>query len=201
MKVIGRLLADAGMPGEWKITPASEGSSGRTFVARQQDRAVFVKLGDWNPGRERLVELGPIDPTPEERGVYKGFSAVLEGPDEAAVRLAFIQGSFLATDDADRKLGIIETMCSVPRWVAAAGICGVVAWDGLAALRLCDVPSLVMLSQTGGINDPARLLARKPDVHIGVTVGTGHFHQLEAPDQVTPMIERFMRVAIPAPVV
>jgi hypothetical protein len=31
-----------------------------------------------------------------------------------------------------------------------------------------------------------------------VTVGAGHFHQLEVPEQVTPMIERFVRVAVGA---
>jgi hypothetical protein len=37
------------------------------------------------------------------------------------------------------------------------------------------------------------LLALKPDLHVGVTVGAGHFHQLDADEQVTPMIERFVR--------
>jgi hypothetical protein len=29
-----------------------------------------------------------------------------------------------------------------------------------------------------------------------MTVGAGHFHQLEVPDQVTAMIERFLEVAV-----
>jgi hypothetical protein len=29
-----------------------------------------------------------------------------------------------------------------------------------------------------------------------VTVGAGHFHQLEVPDQVNTMIERFLTIAI-----
>jgi len=153
------------------------------------------------PAAVIAADPGPIDPAPEDHAFFERFLAGLEGPDEAAVRLAFIEGSFLATDDADRKRGIIDTMCSIPAWVAVAGIRGVLAWDGLAALLHCDVPVLVMLSRTGGSNDPARLLVRKPDIQIGVTVGTGHFHQLEAPEQVNPMIERFVRVAIPAPVV
>jgi hypothetical protein len=30
-----------------------------------------------------------------------------------------------------------------------------------------------------------------------VTVGAGHFHQLDAADQVTPMMARFLDVAVP----
>jgi hypothetical protein len=57
----------------------------------------------------------------------------------------------------------------------------------------------VLRSSPGGSNAPHRLLALKPDIHIGVTVGSGHFHQLEVPEQVTPMIEKFIEIAISAP--
>jgi hypothetical protein len=33
-------------------------------------------------------------------------------------------------------------------------------------------------------------------VVTGQTVGAGHFHQLEVPEQITPMIERFLTVAL-----
>ncbi len=87
-------------------------------------------------------------------------------------------------------------MCSVPRSIAAAILRGYLEWDGVAALERCDVPLLVLLSKIGGSNDPARLLALRPDIHIGVTVGAGHFHQLDAHEQVTAMIERFVRIAV-----
>jgi hypothetical protein len=32
-----------------------------------------------------------------------------------------------------------------------------------------------------------------------MTVGSGHFVQLEVPEQVTPMIERFLRVVLAGP--
>ena len=38
----------------------------------------------------------------------------------------------------------------------------------------------------------------KPDLHLATTVGAGHFHQLEVPDQVNAMIERFLEVTFPA---
>ena len=94
---------------------------------------------------------------------------------------------------AEQRRWIVQTMCSVPLRVAAAGIRGVVAWNGVAALALCAAPLLVLVSAPGGSNDPARLLPYKPDLHFGMTVGAGHFHQLEVPEQVTSMIERFIQ--------
>jgi pimeloyl-ACP methyl ester carboxylesterase len=42
-----------------------------------------------------------------------------------------------------------------------------------------------------------RLRAVCPHVVTGQTVGAGHFHQLEVPEQVNAMIERFLAVSLP----
>lgn len=143
-------------------------------------------------------EPGAIDPLPEARKVYEGLATQLEGPDGDMVRQAYIEGMFLASDDADRRRWIAEMMCSVPQRVAVAVLRGVVAWNGVGALLLCNVPLLVLLSDSGGSNAPDRLLALKPNIHFGITVGAGHFHQLEVSEQVTPMIEKFIQFAIKA---
>jgi pimeloyl-ACP methyl ester carboxylesterase len=143
------------------------------------------------------VDPGPIDPLPETQRIYEEFAADLEGPDGETARRAWVED--MAVDDADRKRWIVDTMCAVPLNVAAAGIRGVVDWDGTGALARCNVPLLVLRSQPGGSNDAARLLPHKPDLHFGVTVGAGHFHQLEVPEQVTAMIERFVQVAVTGP--
>jgi pimeloyl-ACP methyl ester carboxylesterase len=36
----------------------------------------------------------------------------------------------------------------------------------------------------------------EPDLEVGITVGAGHFHQLEVPEQVNAMIERFLAVSL-----
>ena len=162
---------------------------------------IAIELAARHPSLPKAVvavDPGAITPTPEALSVYEGFATQLEGPDGEAVRRAWVDsgGMFLATDDADRRRWIVETMCAVPLGVAAQVIRGVAAWNGVGALQLCQAPLLVLRSRTGGSNDPARLLAVKPDLHIGVTVGAGHFNQLEVPEQVNSMIERFMQVAI-----
>lgn len=139
---------------------------------------------------------GAIDPRDADLKIYDGLATQLEGPDGDAVRRAYIEGMFLPTDDPDRRRRIAETMCSVPRRIAAAVMRGVVAWNGIAALVLCNVPLLVLRSDGGGSNSPDRLLALKPDIHIGITIGAGHFHQLEVPEQVTPMMDKFIQIVL-----
>ena len=178
------------------------GIAGPVVVGHSLGGMIAIELAARHPSLPAAVvavDPGDISPTAETRSVYEGLAAQLEGPDGEAVRWAFVQDLFLATDDADRKRRILETMCSVPLSVAAKVIRVVVAWNGVGALSLCHAPLLVLLTQPWGSNDPARLLALRPDLQIGVTVGTGHFHQLEAPEQVTPMIDRFVQVAIKAP--
>jgi pimeloyl-ACP methyl ester carboxylesterase len=140
------------------------------------------------------VDPGPIDPLPQSRSALGALAEKLEKVDEDP-RRDYVASLLLPTDDLDRGDRIIETMCSVPPSIAAAALRGLLEWDGVAALERCDVPLLVLLAKVGGSNDPARLLPLRPDIHIGVTVGAGHFHQLDAHEQVTAMIERFVRIA------
>jgi pimeloyl-ACP methyl ester carboxylesterase len=142
------------------------------------------------------VDPGPIDPLPAARTLFAELLDALRSADAAAKRRAYVEEMFLPHDDLERASRIADTMCAVPIEVATAVIEGVVAWDGADALRRCDVPLLVVRSVPGGSNDAARLLPLKPDLRYGVTVGAGHFHQLDVPEQVTPMIERFVRIVV-----
>jgi pimeloyl-ACP methyl ester carboxylesterase len=91
---------------------------------------------------------------------------------------------------------MIETMCGVPLPIATALIRGVAAWNGAGALALCSVPMLMLLAYPAKSNDPWRLLPLKPDLQYAMTTGSGHFHQLEVPEQVNAMIERFLETVV-----
>ena len=142
------------------------------------------------------VDPGPIDPLPETVKLFEEFHAQLEGPNGEADRRAYTENLFLPTDDPVRKRSILDAMCSVPLTIASQVIRGVIAWNGVDAIKNCSVPLLILRAHPRGSNAPDRLLALKPDTQIGITVGAGHFHQLEVPDQVTPMIARFLQIAI-----
>lgn len=172
------------------------GLSRPVIVGHSLGGMIGIELAARHPslaGAVVAVDPGPIDPLPEIRQLFEGLIAQLEGPDSDAARRAYVESLFLTTDDAARRRHIVETMCAVPWRIAVAVLKGVLAWNGVGAFLTANAPMLVVRSRTGGSNDPARLLALRADIQIGVTVGSGHFNQLDVPEQVTPMIERFVR--------
>jgi pimeloyl-ACP methyl ester carboxylesterase len=138
-----------------------------------------------------------VDPPPLSKEVWKDFAASLlagfEGPDPGAARRGFVEQMFLPIDDADRRARIVKTMCAVPDDVAIATVRAMAAFDAAAILRSCEVP-VVIISSAVPTNGSAYLLEVNPAITIGQTVGAGHFLQLEVPEQVNPMIERFLSV-------
>jgi pimeloyl-ACP methyl ester carboxylesterase len=100
-----------------------------------------------------------------------------------------------ARDDALERW-IVELMCAPRQSVAAAVIRGVSEWNGRDLLARCELPVLLLRTDLGTGTDVLRLLEIKPDLEVGITVGAGHFHQLEVPEQVNAMIERFLAVSL-----
>jgi pimeloyl-ACP methyl ester carboxylesterase len=141
-----------------------------------------------------LVDPGPIDPLPATVARFRELEEQLAGPDGAAIRRAYVS-DMGALDDA-LAARIVDAMCAVPLPIATAVIRGVNAWDGRAAFARCAVPVLLLRAELGDDPDALRLQATKPDLQVGVTVGAGHFHQIEVPDQVNAMIERFLATAL-----
>jgi pimeloyl-ACP methyl ester carboxylesterase len=146
---------------------------------------------------ELVGAVAMIDPPPPSKEVWKDFSGQLissfEGSDGPAGRRQFVEQMFLPTDDPTRRAQIIETMTAVPNDIAIPLVRAIAAFDGLAALRECAVPVLT-ISSAVPTNDAASLLEASPTMTLGQTVGAGHFLMLEVPEQVNPMVERFLTV-------
>lgn len=106
----------------------------------------------------------------------------------------FVDSMFLPTDNAERKARIKAGMVNTPQHVAVSAFENVFT-DTESAVRACQVPLLV-LDSTESLSDLARVRELCPHVVTGQTVGAGHFHQLEVPEQIMPMIERFLTVAL-----
>jgi pimeloyl-ACP methyl ester carboxylesterase len=91
---------------------------------------------------------------------------------------------------------IADLMSAVPLPIATAVIRNLNDWNGVGALGLCAVPVLLVRRTIGANPDALRLREIKPDLEVAVTVGAGHFHQLEVPEQVNAMIERFLTISL-----
>jgi pimeloyl-ACP methyl ester carboxylesterase len=159
---------------------------------------IAIEFGARHPSLPRALvadDPGPVHPTELASRLYLGFAEQLAGPTGEDVRRGWVVAGVGATADDELETKIVDTMCSVALPVARAGIEGITTWNGVAALMMCNAPLLVLQSVPGGSDDPSRLQVLKPDAHFGVTVGAGHFHQLEVPDQVNAMIERFLAIA------
>jgi pimeloyl-ACP methyl ester carboxylesterase len=146
------------------------------------------------PGALVLVDPGPIDPLPETVEFFSGFAEQLEGPDGEEVRRTYVHD--MGARDEELARWIVDLMCAAPLRAAAAVIRGVAEWNGREPLARCTAPVLLIRSSLGADPDAVRLCRIKPDLEVGITVGAGHFHQIEAPEQVNAMIERFLAVSL-----
>ena len=100
---------------------------------------------------------------------------------------------FLPTDDAARRARILAIMTSAPQHVMVSALEGGHAYDANEAKGQLVVPMLyIAADESPPRADIARLRALVPKLHFGHVVGSGHFCQLEVPDQVDAMIDRFL---------
>ncbi len=110
---------------------------------------------------------------------------------DGTARRAFVETIFLPSDDQARRQRIVDAIVARPLDVALPGLLAIEGFDGATALRACAVP-LLSIGAAGPANATADLAASCQHIQIGQTVGAGHFNQLEVPDQVNAMIDRFL---------
>jgi pimeloyl-ACP methyl ester carboxylesterase len=130
-----------------------------------------------------LVDPGPIDPLPDMVEFFNGFAEQLEGPDGAEVRRRHVHE--MGARDEGLARWIVEHMCIPEQSVAAAVIRGVSEWNGREPFARCKVPVLMLRDGVGEDPDFVRLQQLKPGLEVGITVGAGHFIQLEVPTKST----------------
>jgi pimeloyl-ACP methyl ester carboxylesterase len=139
----------------------------------------------------------PIIPPDALRAGVIELPLGLRSPAYREVAQQFVANAlFLPTDNAERKARIVEAMSSAPQHVMASAMEQIFAWDGEAAASKCTVPVLNLIAASP-LTNVVRFQELCPQLVNGQTVGAGHFHQLEVPEQVNAMIERFLAVSVP----
>jgi pimeloyl-ACP methyl ester carboxylesterase len=97
---------------------------------------------------------------------------------------------FLPTDDKQRRAKLHAALVETPQSILVSTWEQFLAYDPVPAARTCKLPMLYI----GAVMpcDETKMRELCPQIQFGRTVGAGHFHQLEVPEQVNAMIERFV---------
>ena len=117
----------------------------------------------------------------------------LRTPAYREVLRQFLEGNFAPTDDPQRKARLVDQMVAAPQQVVVSTWDGMFAWESATAAAACQVP--VLYIDTGTPNaDLLRFHELCPQLVVGKAVGSGHFLELEVPEQVHAMIDRFLAI-------
>lgn len=135
-------------------------------------------------------------------GMMDGFRPYLEALRTPMYREATRQlyAHFVGfPDDEHSRERILNGLASNAQHVMISAMEAVLAYDSDIAAARCRVP-LLYLSSGPWYTDVARFKELCLQLITGQVVGSGHFLQLEVPEQVNAMIDRFLALYLPDPV-
>jgi pimeloyl-ACP methyl ester carboxylesterase len=178
------LCAQLGVRGTIVVGHSMGGIVAMDLAARYPERAIAVVGVD-----------APLVPPASLMQAVPGVIEQLESSGYYDIARGLVSQMFLPTDDGARKASIVDAMSSTPQHVMVGALRGMFTHDAAAAAASCKVPVLLIGSAVPPV-DVAQLSELCPQVVIGQTVGSGHFNQLEVPEQVNAMIERFLQVSL-----
>jgi pimeloyl-ACP methyl ester carboxylesterase len=110
-----------------------------------------------------------------------------------ADRRARLETMFLPSDRSAQRDQLIAAMLATPVPVSVAALRAGDGVDTAKALASCQVPVLY-IAASRPMEDPALMRNLYPPLSYGQVVGSSHFVQLDAPEQVNAMIDRFDRL-------
>jgi pimeloyl-ACP methyl ester carboxylesterase len=156
------------------------------LAARRPDLAAAVILLD-----------APVFPPPSLADAMKAVAGEFRRPNYAEAARQFVDGVFLPTDEPARRAEILDKTARCPQHVlSSAWEQSIVGYDASTAAAACRAP-ICYIGAATPLADLSRFRTLCPQLVIGQTVGAGHFHGLEVPDQINAMIERFLLTALP----
>lgn len=136
----------------------------------------------------------PIVPPESLKASFNTSREAFAKPDWRTFQRGFIANAlFIPSDDPKRKEQILDEMTSAPEHVVKECFEAIAGHDSESAAKRCKIPFLHILAASP-LSDTTKFRELCPTAQIGMTVGAGHFHQLEVPDQVNAMLDRFLEV-------
>jgi pimeloyl-ACP methyl ester carboxylesterase len=160
------------------------GSVALAYADRFPERVAALVMLDSGMRSNQVVtaDLGPF------------YEALRSGDDDRYRETLdrFVRERLVDRVDGERFAGeIAALMCDVPSHVFLSMSDTVQQLRSAEMAARCTLPALLVLSRQD-FAEPAAVAALGPNWHVGRVVGAGHFVQVVAPEQVNPMIDRFL---------
>lgn len=119
----------------------------------------------------------------------------MRGPTRVETISTTVASLFGSDDDPARRDRLTDEMMNGDLDVAADEVDSMVSWEGSTLLPSCAAPVLAITTRAGSRSDASALSEQLPNLLVAQVVGSGKFLQLEVPDQINAMIERFLQIA------
>ncbi len=150
------------------------------------------------PSAVAMLDAAVVLPS-AARAAIPGLLEELRDPDYRNVLREYASRAlFIPTDDEQREERILQSMSSTPQHVVVSAFEGLRDYDPTEAAGGLAVPGVyIAADELQPRSDMTRFHEMFSDIQYGKTVGSGHFCQLEVPEQVNAMIERFLAVTLP----
>jgi pimeloyl-ACP methyl ester carboxylesterase len=127
-------------------------------------------------------------------GLMEGFRPMAEalrnGAGPAALR-AFTEQLGGFSDQPDRRAWLMDQFLGNAEHVMSSALDHILAYDSIPSAAACKVP-LLFVSAGPWYTDVARLRELCPQLVTAQTMGSGHYHELEVPEQVNAILARFL---------
>jgi len=139
-----------------------------------------------------LIDSVLLPTTRDRQEVVDGLVAGLRCGDPEGSLREYFDRFFAPGDDPRQVAWILERAIRTPTHVTSSvWEESMRDWDDADALRRCRVPLLYLDAGTDNA-DLARARELFPELVVGRTIGSGHFSPLLVPEQVNPMLARFL---------
>jgi pimeloyl-ACP methyl ester carboxylesterase len=134
------------------------------------------------------------------RTATAAFLEKLRGPSYREALREYVTNSlFIPTDDQERKKRVLESMSSAPQQIMVSTFEALPDYDPTEATGGLAVPAVyIAADEVQPRSDMTRFHELAPQILYGKTVGSGHFCQLEVPEQINAMIDRFLTITLSA---
>lgn len=140
-----------------------------------------------------MLDSGVVLPESSRAAIPK-FAERMRGPDYRDLLREYVETFlFVPTDDASRCASILSKMVTTPQHVMVAAFAALTDYDARElANRLSAACLYVAANEPSPRCDMQALRSLIPGLRYSQTTGSGHFCQLEVPDQVNGMVDQFL---------